>query len=400
MGKQLQIFLWIILLASTAGAQLTIPALDVTNKGADTTFVRRTSVRTDSLFGHLYGDADSLGGNPWTSYLRSDVADTVNGQLSFTDNISYTDDPNGVVQYILGVGAGLKLEFGMAVPQATNATNATNANNLLYGATYQPGTAFLRSNARDTATASIIFNTGGRLAMYSDSAQQASIEITLRDDSAKGIRLTLGNQVPSGEASLLFITGSNQAHAEGAYCDLTRYGELGRNTHGQGFYIGNNSWGTYYDITDTAIGAYYESNFATKTGSRGAYFIHDHFNGGRGISAEFYDQGSAGTWPQIIFTRDGLADTNRIYQSYIDFDSIGARKQIKLLGSDSMTISNSGDTTIFNTTAGLIVSNKPIKATGGFIADSTTAIFKFWFKRNDTTFAVVGTDTLYWPKKP
>jgi len=42
---------------------------------ADTTFIYSTSVRADSLFGHLFGTADSLGGNPWTAYLTN-VRDT------------------------------------------------------------------------------------------------------------------------------------------------------------------------------------------------------------------------------------------------------------------------------------------------------------------------------------
>jgi len=54
----------------------------VVASATDTTWIHPTSVRTDSLFGHLYGDADSLGGNPWTSYLRSDVADTTASDYS------------------------------------------------------------------------------------------------------------------------------------------------------------------------------------------------------------------------------------------------------------------------------------------------------------------------------
>lgn len=51
--------------------------------GARNTIIRKHSITTDSIMAHLYGTADSLGGNPWTSYLRSDVTDTavVHGKL-------------------------------------------------------------------------------------------------------------------------------------------------------------------------------------------------------------------------------------------------------------------------------------------------------------------------------
>jgi hypothetical protein len=47
------------ILSATAFGQLRVPSLQVSNKLTDTTFIYKTSVRTDSLFGHLYGRADT-----------------------------------------------------------------------------------------------------------------------------------------------------------------------------------------------------------------------------------------------------------------------------------------------------------------------------------------------------
>lgn len=271
-----------------------------------------SSHRADSL---KYGAGYFAG----TSYLRSDVPDTLDGQL-WLNNVSLTDDPGGVIQYVLGWNpVSAKLEAGTIVPSATNATNATN---LLVSGVAKPGASFLRSDARDTATASIIFNTGGRLAMYSDSAGQAVVNITLRDDSAKGIYLTPGDQLPSAQASLLFLTGNSKAHPVGGYTDWTRYGEIGYGNNAIGYYGDDSTTGIYLDITGTnAKGIYDELNFASTNSTTGIYHILDYVGGGRGICEKFYDQGSGGTHPMIILTGDGTADSTMLYRNKIKVDT-------------------------------------------------------------------------------
>jgi hypothetical protein len=261
---------------------------------------------------------------------------------------------------------GWKTDGGYVYPvpvSGFSVGSSGKSESLRVGSVYFPGTSFLRSDARDTATAPIIFNTGGRLAMYSDSASQAAINITLRDDSARGLYLTPGNQLPSAQASLLFVTGNLKPHRVGEYTDWTRYGEIGYGNHAIGFYGGDSTKFAYLDVSGTsAYGVYAELNYATTNSTTGIYHILDYSGGGRGICEKFYDQGSGGTHPLIILTGDGTADSSMIYRNKAKIDTI-ATKHIVLSGSDTLTISNANDTTFITSTASVTKFNN-------FISDS------------------------------
>jgi hypothetical protein len=297
----------------------------VVASATDTTWIWPTSVRTDSIFGHLYGDADSLGGNPWEAYLRSDVTDTVSSILQFDQTPIFPGmvDPGWNANKRIAI-----YDVGDYTLYSTTlaAFSATISPDSLGGKHW---TSYLRSDARDTLSASLIFRGAGRLYGVSDSAGQAAVQVTLADDSAKGVYLTPGDQLPSAQASLLYLTGNLKAHPVGGYTDWTRYGEIGYGNNAIGYYGGDSTTFAYLDLTGTnAKGIYDELNYATTNSTTGIYHILDYTAGGRGICEKFYDQGSGGTHPLIILTGDGTADSTMIYRNFLKTDSVEIRNKL------------------------------------------------------------------------
>lgn len=350
MGRKLQIFLWIILLASTAGAQLMIPALDVTNKGADTTFIRRTSVRTDSLFGHLYGTTDSLWfqGGPIIlgKYLYALHSDS---------------------SMFMGVRAGNSGAYRYCNAFGYGAMDSAGGNSNLFNNAF----GFEALKMSGSGAQSNGNNAFGHKALSRLSAgvDNNAFGLQTMRDMADG-----DNNSAYGDQSLLLAVTGDQNSAFGQSTML------------------NSDSSSQNTILGAEAGSYLRGNGNIGIGYQALYFnIRNNFRIAIGHQADwgaFND--SLGMDTTIAIGFKATTDSQGIA---IGDSAVALLKNSGAIGNHT-TARRQGYITIKN------LDSDTVRATGGFIADSTTAIFKFWFKRNDTTFAVVGTDTLYWPKKP
>jgi hypothetical protein len=144
-----RLFYILLLLPSLAFCKgIGVPKIAVRDSAvstADTTWIWPDSINSGNYIGN-YGYV------PWTGFARSDIADTVDGQLWFR-NVSQTLPiyENEVVPLVWNGGTS-KLEYCQNLP-TVSVFSATNATNLLVAGVAQPGSSFLRSDANDTSTA-------------------------------------------------------------------------------------------------------------------------------------------------------------------------------------------------------------------------------------------------------
>jgi hypothetical protein len=241
-------------------------------------------------------NADSLGNNPWTSYLRSDVPDTALG-------IQYL--PAGATIGEWGAGE-CKIPFCTQL-DAYNATGSFGQWSM---------------------------NGSGLLISCQDATQQGNAGITfdVRGTGARGATFQFdGTITPNEHSALIYLTGNSVVSARGNPVEMIRIGEIPQGGQGIGSYITSanhslKSLGYYNDVGVNGIGVLNETNNTTRPGDYGQSNVLDYVGGGRGIPMIFYDQGSGGTWPMIVFTGSGeYPDSAMIYRWGMTADSFKAR---------------------------------------------------------------------------
>ena len=242
-------------------------------------------------------NADSLGGNPWP-YLRSDAADTANGNLHM---------PGGATIGVSG-GGEFKTEFCTQL----HVYNAAGTG--YFGVWDIYGSGLLLQSMDPTVT-------GGNPAMT----------FMVEGAGAKGAKFQLdGSKVYNEQANLLSLSGNGAATTGGNYVALMQIGQMTEDGVGLSIATGATSphrtTGIYIDIGANSTGSSLETNFSTRPGDYGQLNVLDYIGGGRGTPMAFSDQGSGGTWPMIVFTGSGeYLDSAMIYRWGMLADSFRAR---------------------------------------------------------------------------
>ena len=219
-------------------------------------------------------NADSLGGNPWSSYLRSDTAGTANGNLYM---------PGGATIGLSGSGE-FKTPF-CTQPDVYNEAGRIFGQWSINGG----GLQIACQNATlPRGTAGIVFD--------------------VREPGARGAEFQFDGSVAYNEyAPLILLNGNSAVSSGGNPTEMMSIGGIPQGGHGVGSYITSPNpsmkcAGYYNDVGVNGDGVVNETNFSTVPGDCGQLNILDYIGGGRGTPMVFSDQGSGGTWPMIVFS--------------------------------------------------------------------------------------------------
>ena len=217
---------------------------------------------------------DSLGGNPWTAYLRSDIADTASGMKWFPDS----------------------LDLGTYGTGSTRLNFLTKCN-----AYYDQSDGWGQWTFYGGYGLTISHQT------YAPNPSHAALRILEYDPVGIGLLMSAETDLTTGH--LIQLTGNSKV---GGY-DLMKIGEVGPGCHGMGIYTASaNAIGTYYDVGDSGIGALVECNEHTDLPSRGIKAV----SMGLGIPL---DIGVDSTQVPAIVIRDssyGQAQDSSLYYSW------------------------------------------------------------------------------------
>jgi hypothetical protein len=242
-------------------------------------------------------NADSLGGNPWTFYIRSDSTGTTVGNQYM---------PAGATIGEWGAGE-CKIPFCTQL----DAYNETGP----FGQWSMNGSG-LHISCQDLTLP----------------RGSAGITFDVRGAGAKGVIFQFSpGLTPNEYAALIFLSGNGVVSSGGNPTEMIRIGEIPQGGHGVGSYIGSPNplmrcAGYYNDVGANGDGVVNEINFSTRPGDRGQLNILDYIGGARGTPSVYYDQGSNATWPMIVFTgSEEYLDSAMIYRWGMVADSFKAR---------------------------------------------------------------------------